>query len=29
MIALLTNREEGPDLLTTATRAAALALESP
>ena len=28
-IALLTNREEGPDLSTTATRAAALALESP
>jgi CubicO group peptidase (beta-lactamase class C family) len=29
MIALLTNREDGPDLSTTAARAAALALESP
>ena len=29
MIALLTNRQEGPDLATTARRAAALALESP
>jgi CubicO group peptidase (beta-lactamase class C family) len=29
VIALLTNREEGPDLSTTATRVAALALESP
>ncbi len=29
IIALLTNREEGPDLSTTAIRAAALALESP
>ena len=29
MIALLTNRMEGPDLARTATRAAALALESP
>ena len=29
IIALLTNREEGPDLSTTATHAAALALESP
>ena len=28
-IALLTNREEGPDLSTTATRAAGLALEGP
>lgn len=29
MIALLTNREDGPDLGRTATRVAALALESP
>jgi D-alanyl-D-alanine carboxypeptidase len=28
-IALLTNREEGPDLSTTAIRAAGLALEGP
>ena len=28
-IALLTNRQEGPDLVKTGRRAAALALESP
>ena len=29
MIALLTNRQEGPDLVMAGRRAAALALESP